>query len=44
VLAASAVASVTVNHFVPGVWYIAAGALAGLATALWQGKAKEQAA
>ncbi|QWW68963.1 AzlC family ABC transporter permease [Rhizobium sp. WYJ-E13] len=43
VLAASAVASVAINHFVPGVWYIAAGALAGLATALWQGRAKEQA-
>jgi 4-azaleucine resistance transporter AzlC len=30
VLAASALTSVTVHHFIPGVWYIAAGALAGL--------------
>ncbi|MBW8788365.1 MULTISPECIES: AzlC family ABC transporter permease [Rhizobium] len=44
VLAASGVASVAVHHLVPGVWYIAAGALAGLATALWQGRAREQAA
>lgn len=44
VLAASGAASVAVHHFVPGVWYIAAGALAGLAMALWQGRAREQAA
>jgi len=40
VLAASALAAVLVQQFVPGVWYIAAGALAGLAAALWTGKAK----
>ncbi|MEK1892355.1 MAG: AzlC family ABC transporter permease [Rhizobium sp.] len=40
VLAASALAAVLVHQFVPGVWYIAAGALAGLAAALWTGKAK----
>jgi 4-azaleucine resistance transporter AzlC len=34
VLAASAVASLTVHALVPGAWYIAAGALAGLAVAL----------
>ncbi|RUM26494.1 branched-chain amino acid ABC transporter permease [Rhizobium vallis] len=44
VLAASAIAAVAVHHFVPGVWYIAAGALAGLATALWKVRTKEQAA
>ncbi|QFY59616.1 AzlC family ABC transporter permease [Rhizobium grahamii] len=41
VLAASAFAAVLVHHFVPGVWYIAAGALAGLAAALWSGKTRE---
>ncbi|MBW9112823.1 AzlC family ABC transporter permease [Rhizobium cauense] len=41
VLAASAFAAVVVHQFVPGVWYIAAGALAGLAAALWTGKSKE---
>ncbi len=40
VLAASALAAVLVHQFVPGVWYIAAGALAGLAAALWTGKTK----
>ena len=44
ILAASAVAAVATHHFVPGVWYIAAGALAGLAMALWKGKVREQAA
>lgn len=33
VLIASAVSALTVHHFVPGVWYIAAGALGGLAAA-----------
>ncbi len=42
VLAASGLAAVAVHQFVPGVWYIAAGALAGLAMALWRGRAKEQ--
>ncbi|MBB3657402.1 4-azaleucine resistance transporter AzlC [Rhizobium sp. BK650] len=37
VLAASGIASVIVHQFVPGVWYIAAGALAGLAMALFGG-------
>ncbi|EPE99151.1 AzlC family ABC transporter permease [Rhizobium grahamii] len=40
VLAASALAAVLVHQFIPGVWYIAAGALAGLAAALWAGKTK----
>jgi len=40
VLAASALAAVLVHQFVPGVWYIAAGGLAGLAAALWTGKTK----
>ncbi|RDJ13650.1 AzlC family ABC transporter permease [Rhizobium grahamii] len=40
VLAASALAAVLVHQFIPGVWYIAAGALAGLAAALWTGKTK----
>ncbi|MBB3398248.1 MULTISPECIES: AzlC family ABC transporter permease [unclassified Rhizobium] len=40
VLAASALAAVLVHQVVPGVWYIAAGALAGLAAALLTGKAK----
>ena len=34
VLVASAATAIVVHQFVPGVWYIAAGALAGLATAL----------
>lgn len=38
VLVASAVASVTVHHFVEGAWYIAAGAAAGLAAALINGR------
>ncbi|MDQ0562154.1 4-azaleucine resistance transporter AzlC [Rhizobium mesoamericanum] len=40
VLAASALAAVLVHQFVPGVWYIAAGALAGLAAALWTRRTK----
>ncbi|MBB3314278.1 MULTISPECIES: AzlC family ABC transporter permease [unclassified Rhizobium] len=40
VLAASALAAVLVHQFIPGVWYIAAGALAGLAAALLTGKTK----
>jgi 4-azaleucine resistance transporter AzlC len=44
VLAASGIAAVAVHQFVPGVWHIAAGALAGLATAFWKGRAWEQAA
>ncbi len=38
VLIASAAASILVHHFVPGAWYIAAGAAAGLAAALFKGK------
>jgi 4-azaleucine resistance transporter AzlC len=34
ILVASAATAILVHQFVPGVWYIAAGALAGLATAL----------
>ncbi|MBO3759677.1 AzlC family ABC transporter permease [Ciceribacter sp. L1K22] len=45
VLAASAAAALTVNHYVPGVWYILAGALGGLAAAtvavLWRPGAGE---
>ncbi|MBB3425301.1 4-azaleucine resistance transporter AzlC [Rhizobium sp. BK312] len=44
VLAASGIAAVAVHQFVPGVWHIAAGALAGLATAFWKGRAREQTA
>ena len=44
VLAASGIAAVAVHQFVPGVWHIAAGALAGLAMAFWKGRAWEQAA
>lgn len=33
ILIASAAASITVHHFVPGAWYIAAGAAAGLVAA-----------
>ncbi|MGO4438547.1 AzlC family ABC transporter permease [Rhizobium sp. RAF56] len=40
VLIASGATAVLVEHFVPGVWYIAAGALAGLVTALWSGRAR----
>jgi 4-azaleucine resistance transporter AzlC len=38
VLIASASAAIVVHHFVPGAWYIAAGAAAGLAAALLRGK------
>jgi 4-azaleucine resistance transporter AzlC len=38
VLAASAAAAVATQHFIPGVWYIAAGALAGLLAALAGGR------
>lgn len=38
VLIASAVASIAVHHLVPGAWYIAAGAAAGLAAALVSGR------
>lgn len=41
VLAASAGSAVLVHHLVPGVWYIAAGAAAGLATAVAGVRAKE---
>ncbi|KPF56021.1 AzlC family ABC transporter permease [Rhizobium sp. AAP116] len=44
VLAASGLAALTVQAFVPGAWYIAAGALAGLAAAFIPLKQKEQAA
>jgi 4-azaleucine resistance transporter AzlC len=44
VLAASGLAAVLTHQFVPGVWYIAAGALAGLGAAMWTGKAREVAA
>lgn len=44
VLAASAVASFTVHSLVPGAWYIAAGALAGLTVVLVQPARKEAAA
>lgn len=44
VLLASGVAAVVVHHLVPGVWYIGAGALAGLAAALWRGGAGRVAA
>ncbi|MBB3382711.1 AzlC family ABC transporter permease [Rhizobium sp. WW22] len=44
VLAASGIAAVAVHQFVPGVWHIAAGALAGLGMAFWKGRAREQAA
>jgi len=39
VLIASGATAVLVQHFVPGVWYIAAGALVGLVAALWSGRA-----
>ncbi|WP_310294173.1 AzlC family ABC transporter permease [Rhizobium sp. BE258] len=38
VLLASGAAAVMTQHFIPGVWYIAAGALAGLAAAMVSGK------
>lgn len=38
VLAASGAAAVATQHFIPGVWYIAAGALAGLLVALASGR------
>ncbi|MFP3544881.1 AzlC family ABC transporter permease [Rhizobium sp. SIMBA_035] len=38
VLLASGAAAVLTQHFIPGVWYIAAGALAGLAAAMVSGK------
>jgi 4-azaleucine resistance transporter AzlC len=38
VLIASAVAAIVVHHFVPGAWYIAAGAAAGLMAALMGGR------
>lgn len=44
VLAASGLAALTVHAFVPGAWYIAAGALAGLGAAFIPLKQKEQAA
>ncbi|WP_165220753.1 AzlC family ABC transporter permease [Affinirhizobium pseudoryzae] len=44
ILAASAVASLTVHSLVPGAWYIAAGALAGLAAAFIPLGRQEQAA
>jgi 4-azaleucine resistance transporter AzlC len=43
VLIASAAASILVHHFVPGAWYIAAGAAAGLAAALLKGKFRKTA-
>jgi 4-azaleucine resistance transporter AzlC len=44
VLAASAIAALTVHKLVPGAWYIAAGALAGLAAAFIPLAPKEQVA
>jgi 4-azaleucine resistance transporter AzlC len=44
VLAASAMAALVVHKLVPGAWYIAAGALAGLAAAFIPLAPKEQAA
>ncbi|WP_105414892.1 AzlC family ABC transporter permease [Neorhizobium sp. T25_27] len=41
VLLASGAAAVATQHFVPGVWYIAAGAIAGLAAALVTGKSRD---
>jgi 4-azaleucine resistance transporter AzlC len=41
VLLASGAAAVATQHFVPGVWYIAAGAVAGLAAALVTGKFRD---
>jgi 4-azaleucine resistance transporter AzlC len=44
VLVASGLAAVLVHHFVPGVWYVAAGAVAGLVAALWAGRTRAVAA
>lgn len=41
VLVASAACALAVHHFVPGVWYIAAGALGGLAAAAISGSKEE---
>ena len=41
VLLASGAAAVATQHFVPGVWYIAAGAVAGLAAAMVTGKERD---
>ncbi|WP_046635566.1 AzlC family ABC transporter permease [Neorhizobium galegae] len=41
VLLASGAAAVATQHFVPGVWYIAAGAVAGLAAALVTDKSRD---
>ncbi|EUB96772.1 AzlC family protein [Rhizobium sp. CF080] len=41
VLLASGAAAVATQHFVPGVWYIAAGAGAGLAAAMLTGKSQD---
>ncbi|MNW06149.1 hypothetical protein D3C71_2025030 [compost metagenome] len=41
VLAASAAAAVLTHQFLPGVWYIAAGAAAGVAVALLAGRSQE---
>ncbi len=41
VLVASAAAAVLTHHFLPGVWYIAAGAVAGVAVALLAGRRQE---
>ncbi|WP_105427363.1 AzlC family ABC transporter permease [Neorhizobium tomejilense] len=41
VLLASGAAAVATQHFVPGVWYIAAGAIAGLAAALVTGRSRD---
>ncbi|MDX3927283.1 MAG: AzlC family ABC transporter permease [Shinella sp.] len=42
VLLASGFAAVLVHHFVPGVWYIAAGAVAGLAAATFAGGSENE--
>lgn len=44
VLIASAAAAILVHHFVQGAWYIAAGAAAGLAAALLNGRFRRTAA
>jgi 4-azaleucine resistance transporter AzlC len=41
VLLASGAAAVATQHFIPGVWYIAAGAVAGLAAAMLTGKSQD---
>ncbi len=41
VLLASGAAAVATQHFIPGVWYIAAGAVAGLAAAMLTGRARD---